>query len=476
MKSNIKIKFFGLIAAAVWLAFPAFVSAGKLDSPYKLRYPALKFNPPVTKRLVLKNGMTLHLLENHELPIVDISSMVRIGSAYEPAEKAGLASLTGGVWRSGGTTTVPPGELDEKLEFIGASLETSIGREAGSISLSTLTKDLDEGLRLFADLILNPAFDEKRFDVAKERMIEGIKREDDDPTTIARREFKRLLLGDHPFGHVPTLKTLGRISRDDCEKFYKDHIGPRNFIIGISGDFYTAEIVGKLEKLFWDMKPAKQQLPEIPPLPEKINAGVYIMDKKLPQTVFRSGHFGISRRNPDYYAVRVMNFIMGGGGFSSRMLKDIRSKRGLAYSVWSYFVGGENLRGRFVTGGETKAESSYEFMLATRDIIWRMVEHGVSEMELTLAKESIINSFVFGFDKDTKIVSKYLWLEYYGLPMDYLETFRDNIRKVTRADAKRAAAEYLHPDEMIILAVGDNSVMGKDLARLGPVKYIEPAK
>lgn len=461
-----------LVLIAVLLSFAPPVSA-EVDHPHKLKYPPLEFKLPKTERVVLKNGMILHLLENHELPLVDVTAMVRIGSVYEPAQKAGLAALTGSVWRSGGIVGMSSAELDEKLEFKGAFLETSIGREAGSISFSALTKDVDEVLRLFAELIKKPAFDQKRFEVAKERMVEGIKRQNDDPSTIASREFKRLLLPNHPMGSIPTLETVARISKQDCANFYKNHVGPESFIVGVSGDFDSADIMEKFEKLFAGFQPAMKKLPEIPPLPEKVNAGIYVADKKLQQTVFRSGHFGISRRNPDYYSARVMNFILGGGGFSSRLLKEIRSTRGLAYSVWSYFYGGENSRGGFMTGGETKSASSYEFIQATRDIMRRMIERGVTEKELTLAKESITNSFVFGFDKDAKIVSKYLWLDYYNLPEDYLETFIGGIRNVTRRDVKASAAKYLHPDEMIILAVGDASVISEDMARMGPVTIIK---
>jgi zinc protease len=250
-------------------------------------------------------------------------------------------------------------------------------------------------------------------------------------------------------------------------------VGPENFIIGISGDFDSKVIIARFENLFNDFPHAKVGLPDIPPLPDDVNAGVFLVNKKVPQTVFRSGHFGVSRKNPDYYSARVMNFILGGGGFTSRLLQEIRSTKGLAYSVWSYFFGGETDKGFFLTGGETKAASSFEFISVTRDIIRRMIEKGVSDKELTLAKESILNSFIFGFDKDVKIVSKYVWLEYNDLPPDYLEKFRDNIQKVTRSDVKKAAKKYLHPDEMIILAVGDKSLIGEDLGKIGPVTLID---
>ena len=462
-----------LIAFAVIpLLAAAHVAMAEVKHPSLLKYKKIEFKPPRTERVELSNGMVLHLLENHELPLITISSTVRIGSASEPKDLLGLAGITGAVWRSGGTMSVPPDELNERLEFIGGSIETGISKKSGSISMSVLTRDFEEGIELFVDLIKNPAFDEARFNVAKEQVLEGIKRENDDPTEISRREFTKLLLPDHPLGTVPTIETVSAISRVDAVKFYKDHIGPESFIIGISGDFDSKVITAKFEELFSDFEPAKEKLPKIPPMPDTIKPGLYLVDRELQQTVFRSGHLGIARKNPDYYSVRVMNFILGGGGFTSRLLQEIRSNRGLAYSVWSYFFGGEDSRGVFLTGGETKAASSYEFISATRDIIRRMIEKGVTDRELTLAKESIVNSFIFGFDKDSKIVSKYVWLEYFGLPDDYLERFRDNIQKVTRSDVQKAARKYLHPDEMIILAVGDKSVIGDELAKIGPINTI----
>lgn len=460
------------ICAALLIVSALDVRAG-VKHPSLLKYKKIEFKLPKTERVMLSNGMILHMLENHELPVVDINATVRIGSAYEPKEMAGLGSLTGAVWRSGGTTSLAPGELDEKLEFIAASIETGIGRRSGTISMSILTRDIDEGLELFADIIMNPAFDEKRFKVAKDGKLEALRRQNDDPTGIARREFTRLLLPSHPLGLIPTVETVNRITSQDTKKFYKKYIGPENFIIGISGDFDSKVIIARFEELFKDFPKAKVKPPEIPPLPDDVNGGVFLADQKISQTVFRSGHFGISRKNPDYYSVRVMNFILGGGGFTSRLLQEIRSTKGLAYSVWSYFMGGDSDKGVFLTGGETKAASSFEFISATRDIIRRMIEKGVSDKEIALAKESILNSFIFGFDKDVKIVSKYVWIEYNDLPPDYLETFRDNIQNVTRSDIKKAAKKYLHPDEMIILAVGDKSLIGEDLGKIGPLTVID---
>jgi len=468
-------KLFKVVAVAV--LFTACATGGPSRSDLaKIKYPVLEFKPPVTQRVVLKNGMVLHLLENRELPLVDIVSMVRVGEIFEPSDKRGLASITGSTWRSGGTKSMRPDVLDENLEFIAASVETSISSKSGSISMSVMKKDIDEGLKIFADIIKSPAFDEKRFHVNKNNLLESIKRENDEPREISSREFMRALLPDHPYGNPATIKTVNSITREDCEKFYKDYVGSDSFIFGITGDFDSNEMVAKFEKLFGDMEPAPKKLPPVPQFPEKIKPGIYIADKKLPQSVINMGHLGVGRNDPDYYPVRVMNYIVGGGGFSSRLVQDIRSTRGLAYSVYSYFSGGNWDQGVFIAGGETKAESAYELIEASREIFREVIKNGVTDEELSMAKESIINSYVFDFDKDIEIVSNYINLEYFELPKDYIEKFRNNIDMVTRDKILEVASKYLHPDEMVMVVVGDRKAMGEKMNKLGEVKEIKLEK
>jgi len=444
--------------------------SGRIPS---FHFSPLEFKPPKTERVVLSNGMVLHMLENHELPIIQISSLVKIGDEWDSPAKRGLADLTGAVWRAGGTTNVPPDELDARLDFIGAGIGTSIERKNGEISLSVLTKDLDEGLTLFADLIKNPAFDEKRFEVAKNNMLESIRRENDSPGSIVSREFRRLLFKGYIHGLPATIESVSRITREDCAKFYGEHVGPESFLIGISGDFDSDEMKARFEKLFAGFKPAAKKFPPLPKPPDTLEPGIYLVEKKLPQTAIRAGHFGISRKNPDYYAARVMNNILGGGGFSSRLLREIRSEKGLAYSVWSYFVGGYDDNGAFLLGGETKAETTYDFIASSKAIMEDIITRGVSKEELDLAKTSIVNAFVHGFEKDSKIVSRYLWLEYFDMPKDYLEKFREKIDAVTLSQVKNAAARYLHPDRMIVLAVGDRERMGGKMSKLGRLKEVK---
>jgi len=464
-----KLRNLSVIVAAVLVLAGCHQSSSRIPS---FHFSTLEFKPPKTERVVLSNGMVLHMLENHELPIIQISALVKIGDEWDPPAKRGLAELTGGVWRAGGTKNVPPDELDSRLDFIGAGIGTSIDRKNGEISLSVLTKDIDEGLTLFADIIRNPTFDQKRFEVAKNNTLESIRRQNDSPGSIVRREFRRLLFKGHIHGLPPTIESVSRITREDCAKFYREHVGPESFLVGISGDFNSDEMKARFEKLFAGFQPASKKFPPRPKPPATVEPGIYFVNKKLPQTAIRAGHFGISRKNPDYYAARVMNNILGGAGFSSRLTQEIRSEKGLAYSVWSYFVGGYDDNGAFLLGGETKASTTYDFIAASKAIMEDMIINGVSQEELDLAKTSIVNAFVHAFEKDSKIVSRYLWLEYFDMPKDYLEKFREKIDAVTLSQIKNVAAKYLHPDRMIVMAVGDREKMGDKMAKLGRLQEI----
>jgi len=439
----------------------------------ELKYDKLTFSPPKVRKVVLNNGMTLHLFENHELPIVEIEGLVKIGSGWGSIDKRGVASLAGSLWRSGGTTNIKPSELDQKLEFIAASIETSIDADSGSIGMSVLKKDIDEGLKLFADIIKNPAFDKKRFKIAKSAMIEGLKRQNDDPKSIAKRELNKLLYKGHIYGVQATTKTVENISRKDAVDFYKNHVGPESFTLGITGDFNSDDMVKKFEKLFADFKPAKIKLGKIPPPHSSFKPAIYLIDKKRPQSVIRGGHYGVSRKNPDYYPVKVMNYILGGGGFSSRMMQKIRSDKGLAYSVWSYYTGGTWDEGLFLTGGETKTKSTAEFIKLSKKIMNEIIKNGVTEKELRQAKSSMVNSFVHAFEKDLKIVSQYVWLDYFDMPDDYLDRYRDRIDAVTMDDIRRVAVKYLRPNNMVYVVVGDIKKMGDEMNELGTIKEIK---
>ncbi|VAX20891.1 hypothetical protein MNBD_NITROSPINAE02-1463 [hydrothermal vent metagenome] len=438
-----------------------------------LKFKEMITHIPKTKRVTLGNGIVVHLLPDHELPLIHMSAMIKVGSIWEPADKTGLAALTGQVIRAGGTKTRTPDDLDETLETIAASVETGIGGESGSASLSALSKDFKLGLEIFADVLRNPAFNEERFELAKARMLDSIRRENDSPTSVALRELGELLYAGSSYGRKATLESVGSITRDDVIAFHKKYFVPSNVMLGITGDYNEETIIAELEKVFATWSGGATAYPPVRHVKESYDGGVYIASKKLRQSVIRAGHLAVRRTDPDYFKLRVMDEILGGGGFSSRIVKKVRTDRGLAYSVWSYYIGGRWEMGRFLLGAETKTSSTAEVIEIFIDEVKRIQSEDVTKAELNLAKNSIVNSFVFIFDRSTRILGEWMKMDYYDYPENYLETYRDKVMETTIEDVRRVANEYLHPDGLKIVVVGDPDGFERSLSEFGKVSAIE---
>ncbi len=438
-----------------------------------LKFKEMVTHIPKTKRVTLGNGIVVHLLPDHELPLIHMSAMIKAGSIWEPADKTGLAALTGAVIRAGGTKTRAPDDLDETLETIAASVETGIGAESGSASLSALTKDFQLGLEILADVLRNPAFNRERFELAKARMLDSIRRENDSPTSVALRELGELLYAGTPYGRKATLETIGSITREDVIAFHKKYFVPSNVMLGITGDYDEKTIIAELEKAFGGWTGGATEYPAVTHVKESYVGGVYIASKKLRQSVIRAGHLAVRRTDPDYFKIRLMDEILGGGGFSSRIVKKVRTDRGLAYSVWSYYVGGRWEMGRFLLGAETKTSSTAEVIEIFIKEFKRIQTEDVTEAELNLAKNSIVNSFVFIFDRSTRILGEWMKMDYYDYPENYLETYRDKVMETTIEDVRRVAKEYLHPEGLKIVVVGDPDGFDRPLSEFGKVSAIE---
>ena len=440
--------------------------------PRTMKFAELKFTPPKPERVTLENGMTVFLLEDHELPTVDAIAVIRTGSIYEPTEKLGLASLTGTVMRSGGTRNIDADKLDEELEYLAASIETSVSAEEGSASLSVMKKDLDRGLELFADVLRNPAFAEDRLVVAKNQLKEGIRRRNDIPSQLAGIEFNKLLYGsNHPLARIPTAETVDRITREDLVQFHQKYFHPNAVILGVTGDFNTSEMLAKLKEVFKGWEKADVSYPPVEAVKLEFKKSVNLIERPIDQTNVRLGQLGIKLNNPDFFPLSVMNSILG-GGFHSRLVNEIRTKMGLAYAVGSILDPGERDYGDFRIQFETKHETTLKAMNAALAEVRKIQEQPVSQEELDTAKDIVLNSFVFRFSDSSQIVSRRVDYLYYGLPDDFLETYRDKIAKVTREDVQRVARQYLHPDQFVILAVGDSKKFDQPLSTLGEVHTI----
>ncbi|GFE57590.1 pitrilysin family protein [Geobacter sp. AOG1] len=440
--------------------------------PRTLTYAPLTFTIPKSERVELANGMVVYLLEDHELPLVNMTASIRTGSIYEPADKVGLAGLTGAVMRSGGTTVLPPEKLDSELEFMASSIESSIGADAGNVSLATLARNLDRTLDLFVQVLRQPAFREDRVALAKKRSIEGLRRQNDDPKGVADRELRKDVYAGHPLGRYPTIATVEKISRDDLVAFHRRFYHPNNMILAVAGDFKRDELLAKLNAAFSGWERQTVDLPPIAQPNPDVKPEVLLAPKEINQSAIRMGHLGIDKDNPDLYAIRVMDYILG-GGFTSRLVTEVRSNQGLAYNVDSYFDIGRRFTGLFIAETETKSESTAKTIALMRSIITGMITAPVTDQELALAKDSIVNSFLFGFTKPDVIVNQQARLEYYAYPSGYLENYRDRIARVTKEDVLRAARQYLHPDAMVITVVGDRKKFDQPLSTFGQVRELK---
>lgn len=462
-----------ILAGMLLLLLPVAAAADNLPDPRTMTFPPLKFAIPQAQRVVLGNGMTVYLMEDHELPQVDITAYIGTGSVYEPAAKTGLAGLTGAVMRSGGTTATSAEKLDDELEFMASSVESSIGADAGTLSLSTLTKNLERTLQLFAQVMMTPAFREDKVELARKQSIEALRRQNDDPKEVADRELSKAIYRGTPLGRVPTVATVKAITRADMVSFHRRYYHPNNIIMSIAGDFASKDMVAALNRVFagWRNEPV-----EFPPVAEpraETHPAVLHVEKDLNQSIIRMGHIGINKDNPDLYAIRVMDEILGSGGFNSRLMAEIRNRQGLAYNVASSFDVGRRYLGTFRAVTETKAQSTAKTIGLMEEIITGMTKAPVTDQELALAKDAIINSFIFGFTNTASVASQQARLDYYHYRPSFLENYRDNIAKVSKEDVLRVARKYLHPEALILVVVGDEKRFDTPLTAFGKVDEVK---
>jgi zinc protease len=398
---------------------------------------------------------------------------VRGGSVYDPPGKTGLALMTGALLRSGGAGGLSAEKMDDELEFMASSVESSIGKDMGTVSLSALSKNLDRTLQIFMDVLLKPDFSEKRLEIIRRQMVEGLRRQNDDPKEIAGRELLRAIYKDHPLGAVPDFKSVAAISRQDLVAFHQRFFRASNMILTVSGDFERDQMLARLNALFG--KPAAEAGPEVAPVPQPktaFNQEIHYGKKESGQTVIRMGHLGITKDNPDIYAVRLLDYILG-GSFTSRLMMEVRTNQGLAYNVGSHFDVGRLLTGTFTAETETKPETTVKVIELMRDIIAGMTREEVSEQELAAAREAIVNSFMFGFTSPGSIVMQRARLEFYGYQPDYLDKYRERISAVTRQDILSAARKYLRPEALKIVVVGNDAKFDKPLSALGKVELLK---
>ncbi len=451
-------------------------NAASAQTHYKdLEYPKLsKVEIPEVDRVELDNGMILFLVEDDELPLINMSARISVGSIYEPEDKIGLASITGAVIRTGGSVNKSGDQIDEELESIAASVETGIGQTSGFASMSVLKENVNTGLKILADILMNPAFPEEKIDLQKVEQRSVISRRNDDVNGILFREYSKLIYGPKSiFARHSEYETIDAITRDDLVAFHQKYFHPNNMMLGVWGDFKKKDMIKKIDAAFKSWKKVDFKRPATPSVSYNYDYSVNVIRKDdVNQTNILLGHIGGKLDNPDYFALRVMNEILG-GGFASRLFSRVRSDQGLAYAVFGQYSANFDYPGEFYVGCFTKSETSIQAVRSLLREVELMKTEDVTDAELALAQESFLNSYVFNFDTKSEVVNRLMTYEYYSYPEDFLQQTKDNIEKVTKADVKRVAQEYLRPDKVRILLVGKVDDFDEPPSVLGSVNEID---
>ncbi|MGH7826772.1 MAG: M16 family metallopeptidase [Candidatus Binatia bacterium] len=408
----------------------------------------------VPQRSVLNNGIVLLSSEQKALPMVSIELLIHAGSRYDTPDHPGLANLTARLLTYG-TDRRTALQISETLDFIGAGLSTDCGEDLATISMTILKKDLATGLELLAEILTAANFPQDEIDRRKQSIIASIQARKEDPGDIAYKRFQRALYPESPFGRPVegTEASVKMIPRASLTEFYARHYRPNRTIMAVVGDISHQEITQAIEQALrgW----VKGEPPAAPLIPTNIGSAETIrVNRDLTQANIILGHAGAGRGNPDYYAIQVMNYILGGGGFSSRVMDSVRNERGLAYSVYSYF-NAEKGRGSFELVMQTKNDSAQEAIRVAIEEMRRIREEPVREEELRNAKDYLTGSFPLRFDTNRKVANFLALVEFFGLGMDYRERYPDLINKVTREDVLRVARQYLHPEKLIKVVVGN---------------------
>jgi len=465
------------IMALIAIMFCASLLTAQADKPWeKIPIPQLPaFHPEQPKRIDLKNGVVIFLQEDHELPFIDGFINVRGGSRDEPAAKAGLVSIYGEAWRTSGTATTSGDKLDDILEARAANVESFGDVDSTGISWSSLKGDFDMVFASAVDLLEHPDFKADKLRLAQRQMLTGIVRRNDDASGIAGREARKLVYGaDSPYAREPEIAMVQSITLDDLKAWHDKTLVPGNILIGVEGDFDSATMEAKLRAAFGSMKPG----PVTPPLTTTFpgpKPGVYFIDKNdVDQSNISIVGLGTTRKNPDYYALTVMNEIFS-GGFGSRLVQDVRTKQGLAYSVGGSYGASYDHPGTFRVAAGTKSTNTVKTIDAMLKDINLLKTDPPTADELRKAKDDLLNSFIFAYDSPNKILREQVNLEFYGYPSDFLAKYQSAIEKVTAADVSRVANKYIDTSKLAILVVGNKSELETPLTdlKLGAVTNID---
>jgi len=427
------------------------------QKPSDLKYPPLKYEPPDPKafRLELASGLRGYFQEDHSLPLVSISALINFGGLYVAQDKKGLETVLGETLIKGGTKTREGSVIEERIDFLGGSLNFFVGERTSTLSLTLLGRDLDEGLALFFDVLMNAEFREAALNLAKARLIEQLRQANDQPSEVLSREFARVIYGDHPLTWNPNKKTYEGVIRADLKGVQAKYLVPGNIILAASGDFNKAQLKSKINKIVAGWKNKNVAIPTFSRQFAAPEPGVYFIQMPINQGYISLGHLGLEDTSPDYFALQVMNFILGGGSFTSRITTKVRSNEGLSYNQGSRFEYRWGYPGTFAGYVQTKSSTVGYAISLILDEFNRIRREPVSDAEMETAVNYYLESFSNFFESPQTTMTTFAGLEMTGKPLNYYKTYRDNIRAVTKAKVQEVAKAYIHPDRAVIMIVGD---------------------
>jgi zinc protease len=472
---------FVLAAALALLPFfraSAQPAAGIPARPEKLVFPPLKFEPPnpADYRIELKSGPVAYLVPDRELPLVNIVVHARSGRYLVPPGKEGLAGLAGNLLARGGTQSKTAEELEEQLDFLAAELNSNVGDTEGSVTLNLLAKDLDEGLGILREVLTAPRFQQDKLDLAKQQTLQELQQRNDDSSSIEAREASFLAYGEAFWGNrLTTAKSLAGLTRADLQEFHHAWFAPANFIVAVNGDFDRQQMTGRLEKLFADWPFPGEKPGSVPSDTLMTAPGVYLVDKDVNQGRVSMMLPGIRRDDPDYMTAMVLNDILGGGGFTARLMTRVRSDEGLAYGAYSSFPGGVYYPLVLTAAYQSKSRSVAYAASIVLEEMRKLASGPPAPAELEVSKNSFIQSFPSRFATKGQIANTFAEDEFtgrYAKDPDYWKNFRARIAAVTAEEVQRVAAKYFTTDKMAVLIVGQKT----DILKGDPDHPVDLAK
>lgn len=443
-----------LLPASLWAAPP-------WDEPLDL--PPFTFDFPQVQQFKLDNGIRVYFLPDKELPLMEMSARLAGGAVQEGPQQTGLHRLMAAALRNGGTASMEPAAFDRALAQRAIDLSVSSSSYSLNFHISSHGEDWHRALELWSSLLRQPGWDRQRLATEKQRLQEQLRRQYDHPRSLAQRLLPQLLYPGHPLGRIPDSEQVQGLSRQQVQAFYQRYAHPRNLWLAVSGDISRSRLEKQLNASLGQWQPRQEyQQPQTPQLPQPADVGLWLVHKDVPQTTLLLAQRGITKDNPDLYALKVMNHILGGGGFTSRLMQQVRSNRGLAYSVYSHLAVGRRLPGQFMAGAESRQQTAYQALQIIRRQQQQLQEQLVTAEELATAKDNIIHSFVFAFENPHQVAARQMRLDFFGYPEDYMAKYQQRIQAVTRQDVKRVARHYLKPQQQSVVVVGGHKQPPQD--------------